>query len=276
MICSAQDSAGNKATKSFTVAVVRAGDGDLTPPVITVPDPIKTRATSANSATVTYHVSATDNRDGNLKPTCDPRSGSVFAIGRTTVICSAQDAAGNEDTKSFTVTVTRADSPSPNHGSDDTPPVITVPDPIRTRATSANGATVTYDVSATDNRDGALKPSCDPSSGSVFDFGTTTVSCSAQDSAGNKATKTFTITVIDGTPPVITVPDTIEQYAPADGTTVTYQASAIDDHDGALEPRCDPPSGSVFPPGPTTVNCSAQDSAGNKATKSFMVIIVAS
>jgi hypothetical protein len=271
--CSAEDAAENKATKSFEVTVARTGRPDLTPPDIAVPDPIRTRATSKDGATVTYHVSATDNRDRKLKPSCDPPSGSVFEIGKTTVICSARDSAGNNETKAFTVTVIPGDQPPPNRGSD-APPTITVPAPIRTAATSKAGAPVTYDVSAADNRNRPLRPSCDPPSGSVFPFGKTTVDCAAQDSAGNRATKSFTVTVIDGTPPVITVPDTIEEYGFSGGTPVTYEVSATDDRDGTVQPTCSPPSGSSFPPGPTTVNCSAQDSAGNKAAKSFTVIIV--
>jgi hypothetical protein len=276
--CSAQDSAGNKASKTFAVTVVRAGHADLTPPDITVPGPIRRRATSAAGATVTYHATATDNRDGALKPGCDPRSGTVFKVGMTTVICSAQDSAGNQDTKSFSVTVIRVDGSQTggSDGSDGTPPTITVPDPIRTPATTRDGATVTYDVSATDNRDGALKPTCAPPSGSVFDFGTTTVSCGAQDSAGNNAADNFTVTVFDGTPPVIAVPDTINQYAPPSGAPVTYHVSATDEHDGTVTPSCNPPSGSTFPTGPTTVNCVARDSAGNTAAKSFMVILTPS
>jgi large repetitive protein len=272
--CSAQDAADNKATKSFTVTVARTGHPDLTPPDINVPDPISTRATSKDGATVTYKVLATDNRDRELKPRCDPPSGSVFKVGKTTVICSARDSAGNQDTKTFTVTVSLGGAPPPNRGSDRTAPTITVPDPIRISATGKDGAIVTYDVSATDDRNRALNPSCDRPSGSVFPFGKTTVDCSARDSAGNTATKSFTVTVFDGTPPVITVPDTIEEYGFSGGTPVTYQVSATDDRDGTLKPTCKPPSGSDFPPGPTTVNCSAEDSAGNKATKSFTVIVV--
>ena len=60
------------------------------------------------------------------------------------------------------------------------------------------------------------------------------------------------------------------------GAPVTYDVSASDEHDGTVTPTCDPPSGSTFPIGSTTVNCSAQDSAGNRATKSFLVVLTAS
>jgi hypothetical protein len=219
--CSAEDYAHNKAEQTFKVTVVHLRDADLTPPVLAVPGPIKRTATSKGGASVSYRVSARDNRDGTLKPRCDPRSGSVFAIGLTTVICFAQDSAGNQDTKTFTVTVAAVHAPPPNggsgatpppkSGSDVTPPLIRVPAAIKTRATSADGASVTYDVSASDNHDGTLKATCEPPSRSVFKIDTTTVTCTAHDSAGNTATKRFTITVVDDTPPPpppVTVPDT--------------------------------------------------------------------
>jgi len=61
--------------------------GDITPPVLTVPSNISVEATSSNGAVVTYSVSATDNVDGILSPTCYPPSGSTFSIGPTTVLC---------------------------------------------------------------------------------------------------------------------------------------------------------------------------------------------
>jgi hypothetical protein len=75
------------------------------PPVITVPDTITVPATGPEGATVTYTAAATDDVDGPLVPSCEPPSGSVFAIGTTTVTCTATDAAGNEASESFEVVV---------------------------------------------------------------------------------------------------------------------------------------------------------------------------
>jgi hypothetical protein len=77
---------------------------DLTPPSITVPANITVDATSPGGAVVTYTVSFSDNV-GVISQGCTPASGSVFAIGATTVTCTAADAAGNSATASFTVTV---------------------------------------------------------------------------------------------------------------------------------------------------------------------------
>jgi HYR domain len=52
---------------------------------------------------------------------------------------------------------------------------------------------------------------------------------------------------------------------------VTYSVSATDPVDGPLTPVCTPASGSTFPPGTTTVTCTATDTHGNTATGSFQV-----
>src|SRR5262249_27601607 len=58
-----------------------------------------------------------------------------------------------------------------------------------------NGAAVTYAVSSSDNCPGVVH-SCSPASGSTFPIGSTTVTCTATDLAGNSTTKTFTVTVL--------------------------------------------------------------------------------
>lgn len=85
---------------------------------------------------------------------------------------------------------------------DTTPPVLVMPDDITEleQATSA-GTTVEFEVTATDICDPALDIACDPESGSVFPLGTTTVNCTAMDESGNVTEDSFTITVVDTTPP---------------------------------------------------------------------------
>jgi hypothetical protein len=74
--------------------------------------------------------------------------------------------------------------------------------------------------------------------------------------------------------PIVTLPpgQTVEATGP-DGAAVTYTVSASDAQDGTLTPSCSPASGSVFPLGTTTVNCSVTDSGGLTATGSFTVTV---
>ena len=78
---------------------------DTTPPVVSVPAPIIVGAIAATGAPVTFVVSATDGVDGTDPVSCVPGSGSTFAIGVTTVHCTASDLHGNTTTGTFTVTV---------------------------------------------------------------------------------------------------------------------------------------------------------------------------
>ncbi|RBY91146.1 endo-1,4-beta-xylanase [Blastococcus sp. TF02A-30] len=91
----------------------------------------------------------------------------------------------------------------PARPADQLPPRIAAKDPVRVPSTGADGARVTYAPPvAGDTRDGAIRPTCDRPSGSRFPIGTTTVTCTAADQAGNAATPgTFDVVV---TPPPTT------------------------------------------------------------------------
>ena len=68
----------------------------------------------------------------------------------------------------------------------------------------------------------------------------------------------------DATPPVITVPeDMVVEATSEQGAVVTYAVTAQDDRDGTVPVECTPESGSTFPIGVTTVECTATDTAGN-------------
>jgi HYR domain len=226
---------------------------------------VTVQATGPTGATATFTVTADSATGSSLPVTCLPASGALFAIGSTTVTCSATDPASSKtSTVSFLVVVV-----------DTTPPVVTVPGPITAEATSGAGAKVTFTgVSATDIVDGTIATvTCVPPSGSTFPLGATSVTCSATDSHGNTGTASFTVTVRDTTPPVVTVPGpiTAEATSPA-GAVVNYSGvSAVDLVDGSVPVTCKPASGSVFPFGTTVVTCTATDAHGNTGSASFTV-----
>jgi len=84
----------------------------------------------------------------------------------------------------------------------------------------------------------------------------------------------FTITVVDTTPPALTLPSNIIVTAlNASGAPVSFAVSANDLVDGSMATTCSSASGSLFPIGITTVNCSATDSHGNTASGSFTVSV---
>jgi uncharacterized repeat protein (TIGR03803 family) len=235
------------------------------PPILSPVVAIAQVAATTAGTVVTYTPpTATDVVDGTVPVTCIPPSGSTFAVGSTTVVCTAIDSANNEETTSFVVTVTL----------DTTPPVLTLPLGILTEATGPSGATVTYNVTASDNL-GVPTVSCSPPSGSVFAIATTTVECAATDSTGLTTEGSFTVHVMDTTGPVITVPANIVVVTTnLTGTNVTYPAvTAFDAVDLGRDVTCDHASGSFFSVGTTTVTCKSKDSRGNESTNTFTVTV---
>ena len=233
-----------------------------TKPALTLPANITEEATSSAGAKVNYTASATDEQDGTLTPDCSPASGSTFGLGTTTVNCSATDSGGLSDSGSFTVTVR-----------DTTAPSLTVPSgPVVVEATGPNGAQANFasQVSAQDDVDANPQVNCTPASGTIFELGTTQVSCTAKDAANNtSAAKTFDVTVRDTTAPVLSnVPNNITATATSSsGAVVNYaNPTASDAVDADPQVNCTPPSGSTFPLGETTVSCTAKDAANNTSS----------
>lgn len=176
--CRATDAHYNTAFGSFRVRVA----GGV--PLLILPDDLLEEATSPAGAVVTYSATS----DDGTPVVCVPASGSTFALGTTTVNCTAGAGSG-----SFNVTVT-----------DTTPPVITAPAQVTAEATSPAGANVTYVVTAQDLVDGDIIPNCAPPSGSAFAFGVTDVVCTAVDTRNNADSIAFQVTVEDTTPPAVT------------------------------------------------------------------------
>lgn len=81
---------------------------------------------------------------------------------------------------------------------------------------------------------------------------------------------------VDTVPPTIDCPDNIIAVTGAPtqtGTIVTFPPPTASDDNPGVTTSCNPPSGSIFPVGTTTVTCTATDAAGNTATCSFTVTV---
>jgi hypothetical protein len=224
-------------------------------------------ATSASGATTSWTPVATDDIDPNPNVSCSPASGSTFPIGASNVSCTATDDAGHTSTP-VTFTVTVQDTTAPTLGALSNQVI---------EATGASGATATWSPVATDSVDPNPDVSCSPASGSTFPIGTSNVSCTATDDAGNTSTPvTFTVTVQDTTAPTLTgMPsDRTVLATSASGAQVSWTDPGADDAvDPAPSVACVPASGSTFGPGTTTVTCTASDDAGNSDSETFNVSV---
>jgi hypothetical protein len=156
---------------------------------------------------------------------------------------------------------------------DNTPPVLNLPSNIILEATNPSGEVVNYSASSTDNINPANPVvTCTPISGSTFTLGTTTVNCSASDTAGNLATSSFQVIIQDTTPPVITPP--VDQMFEATGSStspVLIPATASDLVDATPAVT---PSQTDFLLGTTTVTWTATDDSGNTSATTSIVGII--
>jgi len=134
---------------------------------------------------------------------------------------------------------------------------------------------VTYAAAGSDVEDGTIAAVCAPASGSTFQLGTTSVTCTVTDNAGASVSGTFTVLVVDTTAPSIATTANIAVTATsAAGAAVTYAAPATTDLvNGTGAATCTPASGSTFAVGSTTVACTASDAAGNAASSTFTVTV---
>jgi hypothetical protein len=109
-----------------------------------------------------------------------------------------------------------------------------------------------------------------------YPLGNTTVTLTVTNNHGASSSCSATVTVVDNTPPALTLPANITTDATSpSGAVVTYRASAIDLCDGTVAVICTPPPGSTFPIGTTTVSCQATDHSGNTAHGTFQVLVQA-
>jgi hypothetical protein len=245
--------------------------------------------TSANSAQVTYTVTAQDNVDGiatleedgstiiqdevrgSITIHCNPRSGSVFTVAAenstATVQCSATDAAGSTGTELFSFTVNLPQTP------DTTSPAIVanVQGFLGNNGWYTSDVTINWTVTDPESLITSKTESCHQTATINQDTTTSgeTLTCEAT-SGGGRATGSVTI-MRDATPPAITSIQEgqtflLNEQVPPD-FDCTDQASGID--------RCEADvsyldTSSV---GPHSYSVTAADRAGNNHTESFSITV---
>ena len=249
------DSAGNSTTLTRTVNIV-----DVTPPVLTL-NGESSITLEQNAVYTELGATALDAVDGNVSVLI---TGDVdtTTVGTYMITYTTRDSAGNESNSTRTIIVI-----------DVTPPVLTL-----------NGeANITLEQNAIYNELGAT--ALDAVDGNVSVYissnvdtsmvGNYIITYSAVDNASNEANITRSVTVIDVTPPVITLNGEVNITLEQNANYIELGASAIDVVDGNISVII---SGSVDTSrvGTYTITYTAQDSAGNEAntTRSITVIDV--
>jgi gliding motility-associated-like protein len=257
----ARDLIGNESTCSFDVIVE-----DETDPVFTCDQRAIVVDSEPNKcgAFVTWTPpTATDNC--SVTVTSNYKPGDFFEVGTTTVTYRADDGYGNVVTCEFDVTVT-----------DITPPLIMdCPGEQTATTTTGCGTNVTWtEPTASDNCPRLLTVESNYEPGDFFPVGTTTVTYSVNDGAGNTTACSFNVVVLDTTPPGISCPSDVVVIASGSCESIAHweMPGATDncELDTVFSTHA---SGEVFPLGTTEVISTAKDINGNTTICTFNVIV---
>ncbi|WP_115461383.1 HYR domain-containing protein, partial [Winogradskyella aurantiaca] len=279
----ATDPNGNSSTCLQTITLV-----DTSVPTITCPADITIGSSSDGTGDCSTTVSlgtptVSDNCSLSTDLIVTNDAPSSFPVGTTVVTWTVEDASGNTNTCTQTVTV-----------QDDEFPEIVVPNDIIVNSCDNN---INYAVTASDNCDGSITAITQtdgtgfaPDVTNAFPIGITILSFEVTDAAGNTTTESFTVEVVDATDPQISCPADIEVDNDTGVCTadVSYDIFASDDCTGSTInwtfTGATVDSGSTvttnpyapthtFNVGVTTVTYTIVDGGGNTAQCSFTVTV---
>jgi hypothetical protein len=213
--------------------------------------PVPTTADNCGVASVTNSFNGTGNASGK------------YPKGTTTITWTVTDISGKVAITSQTVIVT-----------DNTKPTITAPAAVNvfayTGSCAATGVALGTAIIA-DNCSGAGTTNNAPSS---FPVGTTTVTWTATDAAGNTATATQLVTVSDNQLPTIFAPANIVVSTDQNlktASNVALGSPVTADNCTVANVANNAPA--AFPLGNTTVTWTVTDAAGNSATATQTVTV---
>ncbi|WP_395815972.1 kelch repeat-containing protein [Archangium minus] len=234
---------------------------DMTPPALVCPTETPVLECRDGSAVATYTPSATDNC-GGVSTRCTPPSGASFPLGTTQATCTATDSAGN--TASCAIPITVQDNELP-----------TLSCPATTTAECVGGSARVTPPAATAADTCVLAEVSQPTEAS-FPLGSTPVTYTAKDTAGQQVQCTSAINVVDTQAPTLALngPGVITLDV---GSPYTEQgATASDVCAGDLTSRVRI-SGTVdtSTAGSYTVTYAVADGSGHEVTTARTVHVVA-
>ena len=258
------DPSGNSATCTQNVTVE-----DVENPIITCPADVTVgndagvcEATGVNLGTPTV----TDNCTPPFSVTVTNNAPTVFPVGSTNVTWTATDSEGNIGTCTQIVTVEDTEAPMITCPSDVT---------VSTNPGICAAAGVTLGAPVTTDNCGVVSVTNDASG--IFMLGSTTVTWTVTDAAGNSSTCTQIVTVEDTEAPVIACPIDVVVSSDAgscdaDALGVVLGTPITNDNCTVATVTNDAPS--TYPLGNTTVTWTVTDAAGLTATCTQMVTVM--
>ena len=194
--------------------------------------------------------------------TCDHPSGFFFPVGDTMVTCTSSVG----PTCSFKVTVNDTQNPT-----------ITAPAGF-TVGTDSNSCVATgVSLGVPTTADNCLVSPATNNAPAAFPLGPTTVTWTVADNHGHTATDTQVITVVDKTPPGLTVPPDSSAFANSSCQALipdVVSGSTASDNCGAATVTQSPAAGTVVGPGPHSIVVTATDAAGNHTDKTVTFTVI--
>ncbi len=165
----------------FSLYVYPPDATDTTKPVVSVPANVTAEATSAAGRAVSFSATANDAVTNPRTATCAPASGTVFALGDYDGELQCHGCSWQ-----YRDQLLRRHHPGHDQA------ILRGGTKHHCRREFAGR---TYSTPSATDSVGVTSNSCAPLSGSLFVIGTTTVTCTASDAAGNSAAVQFTVTV---------------------------------------------------------------------------------
>ena len=260
----ATDIHGNTSNDSFLITVT-----DNENPVLSgvSGDLVVANQPGQCGASVSWVDPSENDNCGVVSSTQSHNSGHFFLVGSTTVTYQITDQAGNSASASFEVTVLDQENPTISGLSGDLS--------VETDSGQCS-AIVSWTAPQVGDNCGIASFELSHDSGSVFSVGTTQVTATVTDEAGNQTTDSFTVTVTDKeTPEILGMPAsmTIENDPGVCGAVITWSEPSAQDNCGTVSLSSDYNPGDLFPVGSTIVTYTALDQYGNSSSDSFTVVV---
>ena len=245
VIWTVSDAAGNSSTAAQSVTIT-----DNTVPTISAPGALTVQA-NVSCASFNVNLGTPITADNCGVASVSNNSPAVFPLGATTVTWTVTDNSGNTATATQTVTVVDQGAPSLI-----APANITIPAGATCSVTPTN-------IGNAFTADNCTAGTVTNDAPTTFPIGTTTVTWTVTDGAGNTSTATQTVTVIDLVAPSITAPATVTATTTSgcSATGVVLGTPTTSDNCSSVTVSNNAPS--IYPVGSTTVTWTATDASGN-------------
>jgi hypothetical protein len=248
----ATDEAGNAAVCTSSVTV-----RDTTPPSLACPAPVVAECSGQGGAQV--DPAPAQAADGCTTAAVNDPPSALYPLGTSQVAYTAQDEAGNAATCTSAITV-----------KDTLPPSLLCPAPVVAECTANRQATVNPGTAQVSDVCGGASAT-GPGMGS-YPLGTTPVTFSATDEAGNQASCASAVTVRDTTAPSITCPAPLVAECTGNGQAQVAPGAA-QVSEACTSATVNQPAPGSYPLGTTQVAYTARDEAGNAAACSSAITV---